>query len=68
MANDNFRELTVYKKAFSLSMELFHLSKKFPGKIRFNIPGQKKLKVCVLKHRRRLQKKAIPRSFCKQSK
>ncbi len=30
MVNNNFRGLTVYKKAFSLSMELFQLTKKFP--------------------------------------
>lgn len=40
MANDNFRELTVYKKAFSLSMELFHLSKKFPAEEKFGLTSQ----------------------------
>jgi four helix bundle protein len=40
MANDNFRELTVYKKAFALSMELFHLSKKFPAEEKFGLTSQ----------------------------
>lgn len=40
MANDNFRELTVYKKAFSLSMELFHLSKKFPAEEKYGLTSQ----------------------------
>lgn len=40
MANSNFRELTVYKKAFSLSMELFHLSKTFPPDERFELCSQ----------------------------
>jgi hypothetical protein len=40
MANDNFRELTVYKKAFSLSMELFQLSKKFPADEKSGLTSQ----------------------------
>ena len=40
MAIDNFRELTVYKKAFSLSMEIFHLSKKFPNEEKFGLISQ----------------------------
>ena len=40
MANDNFRELTVYKKAFALSMDLFNISKKFPTEERFGLTSQ----------------------------
>jgi four helix bundle protein len=40
MANDNFRELTVYKKAFSLSMELFQLTKHFPAEEKFGLISQ----------------------------
>ncbi len=40
MANSSFRELTVYKKAFSLSMELFHLTKKFPPDEKFVLSSQ----------------------------
>jgi four helix bundle protein len=40
MANDNFRELTVYKKAFALSMELFNISKIFPPEEKFGLTSQ----------------------------
>ena|SRR6218665_1217500 len=40
MAIGSFRELTVYKKAFSLSMELFQLTKKFPDEERFALTSQ----------------------------
>lgn len=40
MANSSFRELTVYKKAFSLSMELFHLTKAFPPDEKFVLSSQ----------------------------
>ena len=40
MANSSFRELTVYKKAFSLSMELFHLTKTFPPDEKFVLSSQ----------------------------
>jgi four helix bundle protein len=40
MAIDNFRELTVYKKAFSLSMELFQLTKKFPSEEKYELSSQ----------------------------
>lgn len=40
MSNNNFRELTVYKKAFSLAMDIFHLSKKFPAEEKFGLTSQ----------------------------
>jgi len=40
MSIGSFRELTVYKKAFSLSMELFQLTKKFPDEERFALTSQ----------------------------
>ena len=35
-----FKELTVYKKAFALAMELFKISKKFPGEERYSLTSQ----------------------------
>jgi len=35
-----FRDLTVYKKAFSLSMEIFEISKRFPDSERFGLISQ----------------------------
>ena len=40
MAIDNFRELTVYKKAFALSMQIFHISKKFPSEEKYGLTSQ----------------------------
>lgn len=40
MANSSFRELTVYKKAFSLSMEVFHMTKDFPTEERYGLTSQ----------------------------
>jgi four helix bundle protein len=34
------KELTVYKKAYDLSMRIFELSKRFPGEERFALTGQ----------------------------
>ena len=35
-----FRDLTVYKKAFTLSMEIFKVSSKFPADERFGLTSQ----------------------------
>jgi len=35
-----FRDLTVYKKAFSLAMDLFLVSKKFPSEEKFSLTSQ----------------------------
>jgi four helix bundle protein len=40
MAADNFRNLTVYKKAFALAMEIFQISKKFPKEEKFDLTSQ----------------------------
>lgn len=40
MAADNFRNLTVYKKAFALAMEIFEISKRFPKEERYSLTGQ----------------------------
>lgn len=36
----NFRDLTVYKKAFKLAMEIFKASKKFPAEEKFDLTSQ----------------------------
>jgi four helix bundle protein len=40
MAADTFRELTVFKKAFSLAMEIFEISKRFPHEERYALTDQ----------------------------
>ncbi len=35
-----FRDLTVYKKAFNMSMKIFHLSKAFPNEEKFGLTSQ----------------------------
>jgi len=40
MAIDNFRELTVYKKAFALAMQIFQISKKFPVEEKYALTSQ----------------------------
>jgi len=35
-----FRDLTVYKKAFELSMDIFQISKKFPDEEKFGLTSQ----------------------------
>ncbi len=40
MANDNFRELTVYKKSFALAMQIFKISKKFPPDEKYSLTSQ----------------------------
>ena len=35
-----FKELTVYKKAFSLAMEIFEVSKKFPSEEKYGLISQ----------------------------
>ena len=40
MQNSNFRDLTVYKKAFQLAMEIFELSKAFPKEERYSLTDQ----------------------------
>lgn len=40
MAADNFRNLTAYKKAFALAMEIFEVTKKFPKEERFSLTDQ----------------------------
>lgn len=36
----NFRDLTVYKKAFKLAMEIFNESKKFPMEEKYDLISQ----------------------------
>lgn len=40
MAAQTFRDLTVYKKAFALAMEIYQLSKKFPQEERYSLTDQ----------------------------
>ena len=39
-ANQSFRDLTVYKKAFALAMEVFEISKLFPKEERYSLTDQ----------------------------
>lgn len=36
----SFKDLTVYKKAFSLSMDIFELSQKFPNEEKYSLTDQ----------------------------
>ncbi|MFC1839516.1 four helix bundle protein [Thermodesulfobacteriota bacterium] len=36
----SFKDLIVYKKAFSLAMEIFHISKEFPKEEQYSLTGQ----------------------------
>ncbi|MEO8399733.1 MAG: four helix bundle protein [Ignavibacteriaceae bacterium] len=38
--NSSFRNLIVYKKAFSLAMEIFEISKKFPKEEKYSLTNQ----------------------------
>lgn len=38
--NGNFKDLTVYKKAFSLAMEIFDITKVFPKEERYSLTDQ----------------------------
>lgn len=40
MAADNLRNLTVYKKAFALAMEVFEITKKFPKEEKYSLTDQ----------------------------
>lgn len=40
MSNYNFKESTVYKKAFSLAMEIFQISKSFPKEEKYSLTDQ----------------------------
>ncbi len=40
MALGSFRDLTVYKKAFALAMEIFELTKSFPKEERYSLTDQ----------------------------
>ena len=40
MAAGTFRDLTAYKKAFALAMDIFTLSKKFPTEERYSVTDQ----------------------------
>lgn len=40
MENQSFRDLTVYKKAFALAMDIFQVSKSFPKEERYSLTDQ----------------------------
>lgn len=40
MSTYNFKESTVYKKAFSLAMEIFEISKSFPKEEKYSLTDQ----------------------------
>jgi four helix bundle protein len=40
MAAGTFRDLTVYKKAFALAMDIFTISKKFPTEEKYSLTDQ----------------------------
>ena len=39
-SNQSFRDLTVYKKAFDLAMEIFEMTKAFPKEERYSLTDQ----------------------------
>lgn len=39
-SNQSFRDLTVYKKAFELAMEIFKMTKEFPKEERYSLTDQ----------------------------
>jgi four helix bundle protein len=52
MANQSFKNLTEYKKAFELAMTIFNVSKKFPKEERYSLTDQirrssRSVAVCV---------------------
>jgi hypothetical protein len=47
-----FKELTVYKKAFSLSMEIFVLSKKFSDEEKYGLTSLDRFCICLQLYRR----------------
>ncbi|MBT1706022.1 four helix bundle protein [Chryseosolibacter indicus] len=52
MDNQNFRNLTVYKKAFELAMQIFEISKTFPKEEKYSLTDQirrssRAIAVCV---------------------
>jgi four helix bundle protein len=52
MANQSFKHLTVYKKAFDLAMAIFNISKRFPKEERYSLTDQirrssRSVAVCV---------------------
>ncbi len=52
MANQSFRDLTVYKKAFELAMMIFRISKRFPKEEKYSLTDQirrssRSVAVCV---------------------
>ncbi|MCL5030156.1 MAG: four helix bundle protein [Bacteroidetes bacterium] len=38
--NSDFKELTVYKKAFTLAMQAFNITKNFPKEEKYSLTGQ----------------------------
>jgi len=40
MANQSFKNLTAYKKAFELSMMIFNISKRFPKEEKYSLTDQ----------------------------
>ena len=63
MAAQTFRDLTVYKKAFTLAMEIYQLSKKFPHEERYSLTDQvrrssRNVCSCVGEAYRKIQYKA----------
>jgi hypothetical protein len=62
-----FKELTVYKKAFQLAMEIFEESKKFPVEEKYSLTSNKKIiPVSLFFDCRRLSEKKIRSTFHKQ--
>ena len=51
MSVKNFKETTVYKKAFALAMEIFELSKSFPKEETYSLTDQNKKSIekCLYK-------------------
>lgn len=60
-----YKDLIVYKKAFSLAMKIFEIGKQFPKEEKFSNRSNKTLiKISMYKYRRRLQEKKVSCTFC----
>lgn len=66
MAATNFKETSVFKKAFGLAMEIFSISKKFSKEETYSLTDQirhGRQEVCVPILRRRIENEDIPHTL-----
>lgn len=65
---NNFKDLMVYKKAFCLAMDIYHLAKSFPKDELYSLISQirKSSRSVCSNIAEGYRKTPIPRTFCKQ--